>query len=356
MRQFARRAAAGAAALLTLAAFTGQPARADAVSDFYKGKTLTIYVGYTAGGGYDLYARTLAQFYSKFIPGHPTIVVSNMPGAGSLKLANWMYAVAPKDGTAMATIARGAPVQDLLGDTGVHFDASKFNWIGSMNNEVSICATSYRAKAKTFDDMKKYETVMGGQGRTSDSEVFARFVKNLFGLKIKIVSGYPGTKQSILAMERGEVDGNCGWSWSSAQKEVPEWIKDHKLNIIMQMALQKHPDMPKVPLITEFAKNDDQKQQVELLMSRQTMGRPFFVPQDVPADRVAALRKSFMDTIHGPAFQAFIKKGKIEVDPVDGKDLQDLVVRVRHTAPEVVAEVRKNIGFGTAAGAKGKKK
>jgi tripartite-type tricarboxylate transporter receptor subunit TctC len=345
MRQIARYAAAGATALGTLAATAGLPARADSVADFYKGKTITMYVGYTAGGGYDLYARTLAQFYGKYIPGHPTIIVSNMPGAGSLKLANWMYAVAPKDGTAMATIARGAPVQDLMGDKGVHFDAAKFNWIGSMNNEVSICATSWRAKAKTFDDMKKYETVVGGQGKTSDSEIFARFVKNLFGLKIKIVSGYPGTKQSILAMERGEVDGNCGWSWSSAQKQEPEWIKDHKLNIIMQMALKKHADLPNVPLITEFARNEDQKQQIELLMSRQTMGRPFFVPQDVPADRVAALRKSFMDTLKGDAFQAFIKKSDIEVDPVDGKELQDLVVRVRSTAPATVAEVRKNIGM-----------
>jgi tripartite-type tricarboxylate transporter receptor subunit TctC len=333
--------------------------RADAVADFYAGRTVTLYVGYTAGGGYDLYARALSQFYGKHIPGAPQIIVKNMPGASSLKLANWMYAVAPKDGTAIATIARGAPVHDLLGGSGVRFDANKFNWIGSMNNEVSVCVTSFRSPVKTLADMQKTEVVVGGQGKSSDSEVFAMFVKNLFGAKIRLISGYPGTKQSILAMERGEVDGNCGWSWTSAKSLKPDWIRDGKLNIIMQQALVKHPDLPNVPLITDLARNEAERDQMDLIFSRQTMGRPFVTAPDVPGERVAALRKAFLATIDDAAFKAFAARSKLEVNAVPGEDVQKLVAKVRKTSPAVIEAARANIrhtgDVRMAPGAKAKK-
>jgi tripartite-type tricarboxylate transporter receptor subunit TctC len=205
-----------------------------------------------------------------------------MPGASSIKLTNWMYSIAPKDGTAIATVARGAPVHDLLGGSSMRFDPLKFNWIGSMNNEVSVCVTHARSPVKTFAQLQ--QAVVGGQGKSSDSEVFARFAKNLLGAKIKLISGYPGTKESILAMECGEVDGNCGWSWTSA-KTSPE----------------------------------------------------------VPTARVAALRKTFMDTLASAPFKAFADKAGLEINPVPGEELQALVERVRKTPKDVVDATRRNI-------------
>jgi len=318
-------------------------ASADEVADFYAGKQLTVYVGYSTGGGYDTYARALARYYAEHLPGKPSIIVKNMPGGSSIKLANWMYAIAPKDGTALATIARGAPVHDLLGGTGVRFDALKYNWIGSMNNEVSVCVTHARSPVRTFADLQKRQVVVGGQGKSSDSEVFARFAKNLLGAKIKLISGYPGTKESILAMERGEVDGNCGWSWTSAQKLRPDWVKPGGMNILMQMALVKHPDLPSVPLVTEFARTGAEKAQMELVFSRQTMGRPFLTAPGVPAQRVAALRKAFTDTLASAPFKAFAAKAGLEINPVSGEDIQALVERVRKTPSEVVEATKRNI-------------
>jgi len=340
-----------------IAAASTSPAAADAVADFYKGKTLTISVGYTAGGGYDVYARALAQYIGKHIPGNPTIVVKNVPGAGSLKLANLMYTVAAKDGTEIATVARGIPVQDLLGGSGVRYDANKFNWLGSMNNEVSVCVTSWRSPVKTLADMKKTEVIVGGQGKSSDSDLFAMFVKNLFDAKIKLISGYPGTKESILAMERGEVDGNCGWSWSSVTHSHMDWVKENKLHIIMQMALTKHPDLPNAPLILDLATTPEQKAEVELVMSRQTMGRPFLAPPDVPKDRVAALRKAFMDTMKDTAFVAYAEKAKMEITAVSGEDLQALVARIRATPAAIVKKTVADLQYtGKVEAAPGAKK
>src|SRR5262245_47623326 len=273
----------------------GAPAVAQSVAEFYAGKTLNITVGFSAGGGYDLYARAIAPYLSKHLPGKPTVVVRNLPGAGSLKLAIYMQQVAPRNGTEIATVSRGAPVEDLLVGSKTNFDPVQSSWIGSMNNEVSVCAVMAKSGVATLEDMRKKELAFGTQGKGSDSELFAVFVKNLFGVKLKVITGYPGTNESILAMERSEVDGNCGWSWSSVKQSRPDWIRDRAINIIMQMALSKHPDLPNAPLITDFAKTPAEKAQVELVMSRQTMGRPFFAPPGVPADRVAALRKAFMD-------------------------------------------------------------
>jgi tripartite-type tricarboxylate transporter receptor subunit TctC len=337
--KFRALSAAGLAASL---AVCSAPAAADPAA-FYAGKQLEIYVGFSAGGGYDTYARTLARYYGDHIPGKPDIIVKNMPGGSGIKLANWLYAVAPKDGTVLATIARGAPVHDMLGGPGVRFDPLEFTWIGSMNNEVSVCVTAARSAVKTFAQLRQTEVVVGGQGKSSDSEVFARFAKNLLGARIKLISGYPGTKESIMAMERGEVDGNCGWSWTSAKKLRPEWVKPGGMNILMQMALVKHPDLPDVPLVTEFARNESEKAQMELVFSRQTMGRPFMGAPGVPQDRVAALRTAFMATLSSAPFKAFADKAGLEINPVSGEDVQALVERVRKTPKEVVAAVRHNI-------------
>jgi tripartite-type tricarboxylate transporter receptor subunit TctC len=321
-------------------------ASAQSVADFYAGKTLSIQVGYSVGGGYDQYARALAQHMPKHVPGKPQIVVKNMPGAGSLKLSIYMHTVAPKDGTEIATVGRGVPVEDLLKGTKTNFDPAAQNWLGSMNEEASVCLVMARTGVKTVEDMRKKELSFGTQGKGSDSELFARFVANLLGVKAKVITGYPGTQESILAMERGEVDGNCGWSWSSALASRPQWFKDGTAVNVMQFASKRHPDLKTVPLLSEFARNDAERAQIELVTSRQTMGRPFFAPPGVPADRVAALRKAFMDTLKDPEFMALANKSKMEINPVSGADVQALVQKLLKTPPDVVAATRKNVGAG----------
>ena len=322
-------------------------ARAETVAEFYTGKTLTMQVGYSAGGGYDLYARVLAQHMAKHMPGKPQIVVKNMPGAGTLKLAIYMHTVAPRNGTEIATIARGAPVEDLLNGTKTNFDPAAQNWIGSMNAEASVCLVMARTGVKTLEDMRKKELSFGTQGKGSDSDLFARFVSNLLGFKAKIITGYPGTNESILAMERGEVDGNCGWSWSSAVQSRPQWFKDGAAVNIMQFAFKRHPDLKDVPLLSDFAKNDAERAQIDLVVSRQVMGRPFLAPPGVPADRVAALRKAFMDTHSDPDFKALADKGKLEINPVSGEEVQALVERLLKTPTAIVEATRKNVQGGS---------
>ena len=319
------------------------PVAAQSVAAFYAGKTVSLQVGYSVGGGYDLYARAIAPYLARHIPGKPAVVVKNMPGAGSLKLAIYMQTVAVRDGTEIATVARGVPVENLLGATKTVFDAAQANWLGSMNSEASICMTMARSGVATLDDMRRKELSYGTQGKGSDSEVMGHFVKNLFGAKMKIITGYPGTSESILAMERGEVDGNCGWSWTSVKQSRPAWIAEKAMNIVMQMALTKHPELQAYPLITEFAKTPAERAQVELVMSRQTMGRPFFAPQGVPAERVAALRTAFMAALDDPEFKAYADRTKLEINPVSGAEVQALLERLLKTPADVVAATRRNI-------------
>ncbi|MEE8516294.1 MAG: tripartite tricarboxylate transporter substrate-binding protein, partial [Alphaproteobacteria bacterium] len=329
----------GGIALIAL----GTTAKAASVADFYKGKTLTLYVGFAAGGGYDTYSRLLARYMGSQIPGKPGMIVKNKAGAATLVLANWLYTVAPKDGTVIGMIARGAPTHALLGGKGANFDPTKFHWLGSMNNEVSVCVTSARAPAKSFSELRQKTTVVGTQGPTSDSEVFANFIQNLLGAKLKLISGYPGTALTVLAMDRGEVDGICGWSWTSVKLMRPKQLKAGKLNILLQMALVSHPELPNVPLITDFATTKSQRDQMELIFSRQTMGRPFLVPPGVPKARVAALRKAFMAALRDPKFIAEAKKSKREINPVSGEDVQKLIEKVLATPKETVAAARGNL-------------
>ena len=309
----------------------------------YPSRPVKIVVPFGAGGPADVYARVLAPHFSRHLPGKPQVIVKNLPGAGSLKLVSYMQSVAARNGTEMATVTRGAPVEELLTNSKTGMDPVGSQWIGSMNNEASVCAVNATTGVKDIAGMRTTELSFGTQGKGSDSELFAVFIKNLLGVKLKVVTGYPGTNESILAMERKEVDGNCGWSWSSAKQSRPAWFKDGTVNIIMQMSLTKHPELGHVPLIGEFAKTPAEQAQVELVMSRQVMGRPYYFPPGVPADRVAAARKAFMDAIADPEFKAAAEKAQLEINPVSGEDLQALVAKLLKTPPEIVAATRRNI-------------
>lgn len=327
------------AALFTMAAVAAGDSSADPVADFYKGKTIELHIGYTSGGGYDIYGRIIGRHMGRHIPGNPQIVPKNSPGAGSLRAANWLYAAAPKDGTALATVARGAAFDPLLGVTAAQFDGNKFNWIGSANDEVSVCVSWKDSGVTRYDDLLTKELVVGGTGPTADTDQFPKVMNSVLGTKMKLVPGYPGGNDVNMAMERGEVKGRCAWSWSSVVTTKANWYKDRSMHVLIQLALHKHPDLPNVPLIMDLAKTDEQRQMLTLVFARQTMGRPFMAPPGVPADRIAALRKAFMETMKDKEFLAEAEKSQLEITAVSGEDLQALVAKTYQTDPAIAKKV-----------------
>jgi tripartite-type tricarboxylate transporter receptor subunit TctC len=324
-----------AALLAIIPASVGQ---AQTPAEFYKGRNVELQIGYSVGGGYDVYARLLARHIGKHIPGNPSVVPKNMEGAGSLRLANWLYNKAPKDGSVFGTIGRGVAFDPLLGAKGAEFEATKFTWMGSGNDEVSICVSWQGSEVKKFEDLLTKELTVGGTGGGSDTDQFPKILNGILGTKMKLISGYPGGNDVGLAMERGEVKGRCGWSWSSVKATHPTWVDEKKINILVQLSLAKHPDLPDVPLIIDLAKNDEQKQVLKLIFARQVMGRPFLAPPGIPKDRALALQKAFMDTMKDPEFLAEAKKMDLEVTPVDAATVEKLVADVYKTPPEIAAK------------------
>ena len=301
---------------------------ADEISEFYDGRELRLLIGYSAGGGYDTYARLLGRHLARHIPGNPNVVPQNMPGAASLRLANYLFNVAPKDGSVIGIVARGMAMEPLLSGRGTRFDANEFSWLGSLNNEVSVCASWHTSEVKTMQDLMTRELIVGGIGSASGTDVFPLVVKNLLGANIRLITGYPGGNDILLAMERGEVDGRCGWSWSTVQATRPEWIAEGRLNMLVQFALEKHPDLPDVPLVTEFADSEDERMALELIFARQVMGRPFLAPPGIPPARLDALRRAFDATANDPAFRAEAERMQLELNPVTGEEIDVLLERV----------------------------
>ncbi len=325
------------AAFVAVAILPWGPAKAESVEEFYSGRTVELYIGYSPGGGYDTYARTIARHLAKHIPGTPTIVPKNMKGAGSLKLTNYMYNVAAKDGSVIATVGRGMAMEPLLGGKGIQFDPQKFNWIGSANNEVSICGAWHETGIKTWEDVLAKELIVGGTGSGADTDTFPLLLKNMFGAKLKLISGYPGGNDVLLAMERGEVGGRCGWSWSSVKAKKRDWVRDGKVNVFLQMSVAKHPDLPDVPLVMDLAKTTEDKQILKLIFARQVMGRPYLAPPEVPAERVKALRRAFEATLQDPEFLAEAEKAKLEINLVTGTEIEELLTEI-YAAPKEIAE------------------
>ena len=249
-----------------------QPALAQTPAEFYRGKSLELYISSSVGGGYDAYARMLARHMGRFIPGNPTVVAKNMEGAGGLRLANFLYNAAPKDGTTFATIYRGTLFEPLLGGKGAQFDATKFTFIGSANNEVSVCVAWHTTGVTRFEQVLTKELVVGASGLSADSYQFPKIANGVLGTKFKIITGYPGGNDIDLAMERGEVQGRCSWSWTSLKATRRSWLAEKKINILFQMGLSKHPDLPDVPLIIDLAKSDEDRAVLKLMFARQVDG------------------------------------------------------------------------------------
>lgn len=327
-------------------------AQADAVADFYKGKTLRVIVASSAGGGYDAYSRVLANHIVRFLPGNPNAIVQNMPGAGGLRAANFLYVRAPKDGTVFGHVQRTAPFHAIMGRPGAAFDPNKFNWLGSLNNEVTICVVRKAAKAKSFEDLKTTVTHMGGSGIASDSETVPTFLNNMLGLRFKVISGYPGSTETAMAVERKELDGMCG-SYSSLTSAQRRWFQPGKefVNIMVQASTRKHAKIPHIPLAADLARNAAEKAIMELNDARLEMGRPFVAPPGVPKARVKALRVAFNKMAADPKFSKAILKLGRELNPVTGKDVQALIARVTKADQTVIAGLKEALIY---KGKKGK--
>jgi tripartite-type tricarboxylate transporter receptor subunit TctC len=334
-----------AAALSAVVAFTfsgASHAQEQGVEDFYEGRNVELYIGFSVGGGYDSYGRIVARYIGKHLPGNPTVVPVNMEGAGSLKLANWLYNAAPRDGSTLGIISRGVPFEPLLGNReSALFDASEFTWIGSTTDEVSVCATYTRTGIDEFEDLYTQELIVGGTGSGADADVFPKIIGGVLGAKFRLVSGYPGGNDIEFAMERGEVDGRCGWSWSSIVSTKQHLLDEGTINVFLQLALRKHPDLPDVPLIMDLARTQEEREILELIFVRCVLGRPFLAPPGIPADRAAALRAAFDATMTDPEFLVEAGRMRLEITPVSGAELQELVADVFATDPELVERTRQ---------------
>jgi len=335
-RQLRRGLAFLVLALPVVAGLSPQAARAQDPATFYAGKSIELDIGYSVGGGYDLYGRLLARHLGKHIPGNPTIVPKNMEGAASLRLANYLYAAAPRDGTVIGTVARGIAFDPLLHESGAQYDATKFSWLGSANNEVAVCVALKSAGISSFNELFTTPLTIGANGVADDTYQFPAVVNAVLGTKFKIVTGYPGGNDVSLALERGEVQGRCGWSWSSVMTTRPDWVKTGKIVVLVQMSLAKHPDLQDVPLIMDFAQTDEQRQIFKLVFSRQIMGRPFLAPPGLPPGRLAMLRKAFDDTMTDKEFLADAAQNKFEINPVSGEQIQAMIREGYETPPDVV--------------------
>ena len=316
------------------------PVHADPVSDFYAGRTISVMVGFGPGGGYDLYARALARHFGAHVPGHPNVVVQNVPGAAGLGLANSLYNVSPKDGTVFGTFNRTIPLEPLLDGSKAQFDPLKFSWLGSPSNEVSACVGWHSARAKSIDDLRTTEMLMAGTGPAADATMYPTLFSNVLGLKFKVINGYQGAADSLLAMERGEIEGFCPWGWASIESTHPDWLRDHKINVLMQLGMRKHPAHPDVPLVLDLAKTQADRQALELMMSPTLFARPFAAPPGVPADRLQALRAAFKETVQDPAFIADADKGKLEIEYVSDAEIVAVLKQLYATPREVVERVK----------------
>jgi tripartite-type tricarboxylate transporter receptor subunit TctC len=332
-----------AAAVLAVCCTAVPAAAQDAVEQFYRGKSINLYVGSSAGGGYDTYARVLARYVSKYIPGNPTFVPQNMPGAGSNKLAGYIYSVAPKDGTAIGAIFPGAILAPLLGDAPLQHDPSKLIYIGSANSDVYTCVVRSDSPVQTYQDTMRRETILGASNEGGTTRDMPAMANNVLGTKFKIVSGYAGTKEIALAFERKEVDGLCGFGWTSINASYPDWLSRGVIRILVQENAKGHPDLNAkgVPLAVSFAKTEEDRLVMELVYTQALFGRPYVVPPGTPADRVAALRKAFMAALTDKDLLAEALKIKLDIEALSGEEVQAQVTKAFALPPRIIDRAKQ---------------
>jgi tripartite-type tricarboxylate transporter receptor subunit TctC len=315
----------------------------DSAAPFFKGKQISIVVGSSPGGGYDVYARMLARSFGAAIPGNPTVVVQNMSGAGSNRAAGFIYSVAPKDGTAIGAIFPGAVLQPLLSDQPVPHDPSKTIYLGSANSDVYVCFVRADAPVKTYKDVLTTELIIGASNPGATTYDLPHLLNNVLGTKFRIVTGYAGSKEMTLALERGEVQGACGLGWTAIETLHPDWFAKGTVRVLVQLSTDGHPDLNKqgVPRAADLARDADERRVIELVFSQGIFGRPYVLPPEVPRDRVALLRQAFMTAFNDPGFRAEAKKMRLDVDPMPGEKLQQLVADLYATPPHLIERARQ---------------
>jgi tripartite-type tricarboxylate transporter receptor subunit TctC len=328
------------ATALLLVAACACPAAADPVRDFYSGKQITIIVGAGAGGGYDLQARLTARHLGKHIPGNPTLIVQNMPGAGSLQAANYIANSAPADGTTIALLQRGMLLIKLINPSGVRFEIDKLNWLGSLNSEVGVVLSWHTTDVRTTKDLFEKELIVGGIVGV-DPETTPRLLNALIGTRFKIVNGYNTTAQIALAIERNEVHGIADWSWSSVKAVRPDWLRDGKATVLMQVGLHKDPELPDVPSALDYVKDAADRKVMELNFTQKTAARPLAAPPGVPADRVAALRSAFAALASDAEFLADAERSKLEIAPVPAEAVDKVVALIASAPPDIAEHYAK---------------
>jgi tripartite-type tricarboxylate transporter receptor subunit TctC len=314
-----------------------ESARSDDISDFYAGRNVQLIIGYAPGGGYDDYARMLGRHIARHIPGNPTVVVQNMPGAGSLRAANYLYNIAPKDGSVFGGFARGIFLDPLLGRTdAMRYTAAKFGWLGSISTDVGVCAFRSDAGIDSWADMQTKHYKIGATGAGADSDVFPNVLRRMFNLPMQLVSGYQSASETVLAIQRGEVDGRCGWSWSTLSTRNRDLWLTKQIRVVLQLTDKKLQELAEVPSVLDVAASPEQQAILKLIIARQTMARPYVAPPGVPAKRLMALRNAFEATMKDPEFLADAKRQGLDVRPVTGAEADALIKQVYTTSPDVV--------------------
>ena len=322
-------------------------AQAQSPADFYKGKDVKMLISHPAGGGYDVYARLFARHLSRFLDGNPNVIPQNMPGAAGIVMANSLAGAQPQDGTVIGLGPGSIGTGDLFKTSGARYDARKLSWIGSMNADVGVSLAWANAAVKKAQDLETTELIVGGAGATDQSVVYPVALHRILGLKFKVIPGYAGSAATSLAMERGEVSGIGGMNFSSILANKPDWVRDKKVNILIQLALERHPDLPNVPTVIELAKTDEQRQVLQLIFSQSSMGRAIFGPPGIPADRLAALRSAFDRMMVDKEFLAEAERMKMEINqPMSGAKMQELIERLYKTPADVVKKAAEAITPG----------
>lgn len=307
-----------------------------AVESFYKDRRVTLIVGNPAGGAYDTYSRLLARHMGRHIPGNPGFVVQNMTGAGTLVATNFLFNVAPKDGSVIGNFHERMGLEPKVQPKGTQYDGREFTWLGSMAKQTSVCITWHATGVKTVDDMRQREVIAGGSGVAGSSAVFPRVMNALLGTNLRLITGYSGTDTDI-ALERGEIDSRCGFGYASLKATQPEWLRDNRINIVMQFSLEPHPELPQVPMLIDMVSDPDDRLALEIMLATQEMGRPYAAPPGIPEDRKLALRHAFDQAVRDPQLLSEAERGQIEIDPISGAEIDALLQRL-YQAPDAVFE------------------
>jgi tripartite-type tricarboxylate transporter receptor subunit TctC len=314
-------------------------------AEFFAGKTIELLIGGDVGGGYDVYARTIGRHLGRHIPGEPAVLPKNLPGAGSGRAAAMIYSTVPKNGTVIGAVFPGVIMGPLLEDRAqILFDPVNFAYLGSADNGTRVCVTFEHSKIRSYEDAIERKTIIGASAAGGSTRDYANLHKNAAGANFVIVTGYKGTTEIFLAMERGEVDGMCGLDWASLKSQRPDWLRDHKINILVQVNLEPEPELSRlgVPQIWRYVKGDEDKSAVELVIGQQVFGRPYLAPPGVPADRLSLLRAAFMATIQDPDFLADAERTRVDITPSSGEKVQQLVEKL-YSMPKRVVERAKDI-------------